>query len=89
MKHYGLLSSTGSDPSGWLLYTRTKGRIERDIALQRASGLTIYKPGLLLNRRNDDRFGEKIGAYVPFMPKIESRDVGQAMIEGAWQQIQT
>ena len=77
VKHYGLLSSTGADPSGWLLYTKTKGRVERDIAAVNAGlGLTIYRPGLLLNRRNDDRFGEKIGAYVPFMPKIESRDMG-------------
>lgn len=41
----------------------------------------------MLNRRNDERIGEKIGAWVPFLAKIESRDLGAAMIEGAVQQI--
>ena len=31
VKHYGLLSSTGADANGFLLYTKTKGRAERDI----------------------------------------------------------
>ena len=30
VKHYGLLSSTGADTKGILLYTRTKGLAERD-----------------------------------------------------------
>ena len=49
--------------------------------------LTIYKPGFLLNRRNDYRLGEKLGSYVPFMSKIESSDLGQAMIEHSISQI--
>lgn len=31
-KHYGLLSSTGGDPNSFLLYLKTKGRVERDVA---------------------------------------------------------
>jgi hypothetical protein len=37
----------------------------------------------LLNRRNDDRFGEKVGSWVPFITKIESADMGKAMVEHA------
>jgi len=41
--------------------------------------LSILQPGILLNRRNDDRFGEKIAAFIPLAPKIESRDVARAL----------
>lgn len=86
-KHYGLLSSQGADANSMLLYTRTKGQVERDVVAANQRGLIIYRPGLLLNRRNDERFGEKIGSWIPFLPKIEARDMGAAMIEGAVQQI--
>ena len=76
VKHYGLLSSTGADANSMMLYMRTKGQCERDITALEQKGLIIYRPGLLLNRRNDDRFAEKIGAWVPFMSKIEARDMG-------------
>ena len=32
---------------------------------------SIFKPGAILNRVNDDRFGEKVLKYVPFIDKIE------------------
>ncbi len=86
-KHYGLLSSTGSDPNSWFLYMKTKGRAERDIIAANQKGLTIYRPGLLSNRRNDERIGEKIADCIPFITKIEARDMGAAMIEGAVNQI--
>ena len=82
-KHYGLLSSTGGNPDSWLLYLKTKGRVERDMAGLFQQGLTIYKPGLLENRRNDTRFGETIGSWIPFIQKIEARDMGAAMVERA------
>lgn len=33
-----------------------------------------------MNRDNDDRFGEKILKFIPFLGKIESRDVGRALM---------
>ena len=36
-----------------------------------SSTKTIFKPGAILNRDNDARFGEKCMRYIPFMPKIE------------------
>ncbi len=66
---------------------KTKGRAERDIIAANQKGLTIYRPGLLSNRRNDERIGEKIADCIPFITKIEARDMGAAMIEGAVNQI--
>ena len=76
VNHYGLLSSTGADANGFLLYTKTKGRAERDITALNLKGLIIYRHGLLLNRRNDERMGEKIASWIPFISSIESRDMG-------------
>lgn len=80
---YGLLSSHGAKASSWFLYMKTKGEVERDIAKVGVPQLNIYRPGLLLNRDNDERIGEKIGAFIPFLSKIESSDVGKVMLDQA------
>ena len=38
------------------------------------------KPGIILNRDNDDRLGESILKYIPFMDKIDAKDIGKAMM---------
>ena len=81
--HYGLLTSQGASASSWFLYMRTKGEVERDILKVGIPHLTIYKPGLLLNRDNDERIGEKIFSHVPLITKIESSDVGLCMLDQA------
>lgn len=83
VKHYGLLSSTGADATSMFLYMKTKGRVEQSLKDLKLSQLSIYRPGLLLNRRNDSRVGEKIGSWIPFITKIESADMGKAMVEHA------
>lgn len=83
VKHYGLLSSTGADATSMFLYMKTKGRVEQALKDLKLSQLSIYRPGLLLNRRNDSRVGEKIGSWIPFITKIESADMGKAMVEHA------
>jgi hypothetical protein len=65
------------------LYMKTKGRVEQALKDLKLSQLSIYRPGLLLNRRNDSRVGEKIGSWIPFITKIESADMGKAMVEHA------
>ena len=84
------MTSTGANSNSFLLYIRTKGRVEQAISAIYPKGLTIYRPGFLENRRNDFRWGEKLGSYLTFLPfisKIESRDMGAAMVERALQQI--
>jgi len=81
--YYGLLSSTGAKASSWFLYMRTKGEVERDIAKLGYPHLAIHRPGLLANRDNDKRTGEKIANFIPFITKIESADMGLAMLDHA------
>jgi hypothetical protein len=45
--------------------------------------ISIFRPGALLNRDNDARFGEKLLAYIPFFPKIEASECALAMLTEA------
>lgn len=40
---------------------------------------SVFRPGVLLNRVNDTRFGEKIVSCIPFLKKIECKDVAKAL----------
>jgi len=59
---------------------RVKGEVERDIGVLNFPLYSIFRPGLLMNRDNDDRFIEKVAKYIPFIEKIESVDLAKAMI---------
>jgi len=77
--HYSLVSSIGASKDSWFLYMKTKGRVEEDLKAQNLPYLSIFRPGVLLNRRNDERFGEKILAALHLGPRIESKDVAKAL----------
>ena len=62
---------------------RTKGQVEDALGKLDYPMLCVHRPGLLLNRDNDKRMGEKIGSYLPFFPKMEARDVGKVILEHA------
>ncbi|KRX06872.1 hypothetical protein PPERSA_11517 [Pseudocohnilembus persalinus] len=85
--HYSLVSSIGANSSSWFLYMRTKGQVEETLKQKNLKGLSIFQPGVLLNRNNDFRIGEKIIAYVPFLSKIESKDLALALRLEAEQKI--
>ena len=42
--------------------------------------MVILRPGFLLNRDNDYRFGEKVASWIPFIPKVSSEDWAKWMI---------
>ena len=77
--HYSLCSSMGADPKGLFLYTRTKGLVEQDIGNLNYPQYSVFRPGVLLNRDNDKRFIESVISVIPFISKIEARDLALAM----------
>eukprot|EP00350_Pseudokeronopsis_sp_OXSARD2_P012461 CAMPEP_0170544730 /NCGR_PEP_ID=MMETSP0211-20121228/3381_1 /TAXON_ID=311385 /ORGANISM="Pseudokeronopsis sp., Strain OXSARD2" /LENGTH=206 /DNA_ID=CAMNT_0010848447 /DNA_START=1 /DNA_END=621 /DNA_ORIENTATION=- len=83
VKYYSLLSSAGSGSKSWLLYMRTKGRVEEALMKYAFPFISIHKPGLLLNRDGDKRTMEGILSVLPFGPRNESRSVGKVMLEKA------
>ncbi|CAI2380127.1 unnamed protein product [Moneuplotes crassus] len=86
---YTLVSSGRASSKSWLLYFRTKGECEEELSKMGLQGLTIMKPGLLTKRDADFRLGEKLGSYVPFIPKIDCIDVARAMIENSLESTET
>lgn len=62
---FALVSSLGASPTSWVLYLKTKGEIERDIATLGFVSLTIARPSLLIGGpRSSGRSLEAIGLYL-------------------------
>lgn len=81
--HFGLISSMGADKKSILLYSRTKGEIEETLKGIQFPVLSIFRPGLLVDRNNDKRWGEVILKYIPLVPKIDAKDMARAMMREA------
>ena len=86
-QYYGIISSIGANANSPFLYMRTKGRVEQDIKQITMPKMAIYKPGLLCNRDNDFRLGEWLLKGVPFVKKIESKDLATAILNHAAQSL--
>ena len=69
-----------------IFYNKIKGRVEDAVKALDLPQVTIFRPGLLANRRNDERKMEKFANWLPFMDKwkIESSVMGEAMLKAAW-----
>mmetsp|Transcript_336 Transcript_336/g.496 ORF Transcript_336/g.496 Transcript_336/m.496 type:complete len:109 (+) Transcript_336:395-721(+) len=61
-------------------YMKVKGEVERDIRALALPSLAIYQPGLIVDRRNDYRFGEKVASFIPFIDKIRAADLGNFIL---------
>ena len=78
--HLSVLSSVGGDSSSWFLYMKTKGEVEDALKkMDDINHISIFKPGAIMNRENDKRFGESLLKIVPFVSRIESNDVGKCL----------
>ena len=50
-KHFNLVSSQGANKDSWLFYPKTKGQAEADVEKLEFDRLSIYRPALLLCKR--------------------------------------
>ena len=80
ISHFSNCSAANASKDSWFLYSRVKGEAEEECLKKNVNYVSILKPGIILNRDNDDRIGEKIIAYIPFLPKITSKDIAMYMI---------
>ena len=69
-----LNSALGADPASKLLYSRTKGMLERDLAALDFPSLTLVRPGMIGGAREERRPAEAIasavlGALAPILPR--------------------
>ncbi len=93
-----LVSSVGANPATTQFYLQLKGIVERDIAAQNYRSTHIFRPSMILGRREEKRLGEsvlqgtmKAASYLMFgaMQKfkaIQADDIAKAMITAARQQ---
>ena len=80
ISHFSNCSAANASKDSWFLYSRVKGEAEEECLKKNVNYVSILRPGIILNRENDDRLGEKIIAYIPFLPKITSKDIAMAML---------
>ncbi|MGD0577917.1 MAG: NAD(P)H-binding protein [Bryobacteraceae bacterium] len=57
-----LLSSAGAHPRASSFYLRTKGKVEEAVSALDFEALHIFRPGVLMGQRNEDRPGERVAA---------------------------
>jgi len=62
---------------------KTKGQVEEAIRDMHLQNLVIYKPGLITERENDFRFGEKFAGYIPCISRISSAQLAKAILTHA------
>mmetsp|Transcript_16170 Transcript_16170/g.15551 ORF Transcript_16170/g.15551 Transcript_16170/m.15551 type:complete len:177 (-) Transcript_16170:185-715(-) len=60
IKHYSLLTSIGAKSTSWILYNKTKGRVEAELKKLAIPMICIYRPALLANRDGEKRIMETI-----------------------------
>lgn len=61
--HFVVVSSIGANKNSKNFYLRTKGEMEANIKSIGLRNVTIIRPSLIIGKRDDFRFGEKIGEW--------------------------
>ena len=64
VKHFSFVSSAGADINNKSFYLKLKGEIEKEVESQQLKSSTVYRPSLLIGRRKENRFGEKIAQII-------------------------
>tara|TARA_B100001173_G_scaffold298442_1_gene296051 strand:- start:157 stop:807 length:651 start_codon:yes stop_codon:yes gene_type:complete len=89
---FSLVSSLGADSKSKMFYNKTKGEIENEIKKFSFSKTQIFRPSLIMGKRNEFRPGELLGKGIftllnPLMvgtlkkyKAIHAKDIAQGMV---------
>lgn len=80
---FSFISGKGANSNSWFFYPKTKGQSEENIMNKNIKQVSIFQPGLLINRDNNYRFIESVIYYIPFMSKISSLDLAKCILNEA------
>lgn len=95
VKKFLVISSIGANPASGNFYLRTKGRMEQQVNQFAFNQISIFRPSLLLGKREEIRFGEEAGKLLYLIFRflfqgplkkyrgIEAKKVACAMIKAA------
>lgn len=85
--HYSLVSSASACANSMFYYLEVKGKAEDALKIRhkekKIGSLSIFQPGMITDRDNDKRIGEKILSWIPFISKIKSAEIGIGMAKEA------
>lgn len=91
IRQFLIISARGADESSRVFYSKTKGQLEMALKQLQLDSLTIFRPSLLLGKRQEFRVGEELAAFaskaLPFLfmgpfkryKPIEGKTVAEAM----------
>lgn len=94
---FNVISAVGADIKSGVFYSHVKGKVEQDLAQNKIHTINIFRPSLLLGKRNEFRLGERIGIFLgiltmPFYigpakkyKPVQASMVAKAMIVAAGQ----
>ena len=78
--HFSFCSSNKADKNSSFLLWRIKGETEEELKKRKIiKKISVFHPGILLDRDNDERFGEGLAKWIPFISKISVKDVAKAI----------
>ncbi|ORY72463.1 hypothetical protein LY90DRAFT_699942 [Neocallimastix californiae] len=78
--HFSFCSSNKAHKDSKFLLWKTKGETEEELKKRKIiKKISVFHPGLLLDRDNDKRLGEAFSKWIPFTTKIAAKDVAKAM----------
>lgn len=91
---YCLVSSAGANPGSKNFYLRIKGELENKISELSFGNISIFRPSLLIGKRDEKRFAEELGAvfmepvtkFIPFLRKyrpVKAETVAKFMVRTA------
>jgi len=90
-----LVSSVGADSKSGNFYLKLKGEVEGSLSTLDISAISVFRPSMLLGKRQESRFFERLAQYIVvpfrfFIPSrykaVQARDVAKAMIHVSKQQ---
>jgi uncharacterized protein YbjT (DUF2867 family) len=97
MKQLLIVSAKGANPNSWIFYNKIKGQLEEELQTIGFKSLKIFRPALLLGKRDESRIGESIAQsffkLINFamigplvnIKALKAEDVAKAMITTAKQ----
>jgi uncharacterized protein YbjT (DUF2867 family) len=88
-RQFLLVSSVGASSESRIFYSRLKGEVEDDVRRMHIPSVSVFRPSLLLGKREEHRLGERLAQM--FMPPvsflvpsnfkpIHAGDVARAMV---------
>ncbi len=95
MQQFLVISSLGANANSKMFYSRVKGQMEEALKKMSLPQLRIFRPSLLMGKRNEKRFGERLallmnsifGFAIPKKYKgVEASKVARAMFKAAQEQ---